>query len=226
MIMMILLLSVALGLLAAVLYLASRKREKKLAFPGPKGLPLFGSFFEMRTRPMHDLWLEWSVKYGGVFTFSLFGKQFLVVSSPDALHEILVTRSNDFGGRPKGQYRNVIITEGFQDIAFQPNLVLHKALRQIVNRTVNAFGRGRGRLEVILDATVDNLMDNFQKKEGAPFDAREDIYEATTLTILTLVSKAKRSSSVCPSVRHASCVVNISWKTYLLSQFLTYFDYV
>ncbi len=53
---------------------------------------------------------------------------------------------------------------------------------------MNVYGRGRGRIEAILDATVDNLTDNFQKREGAPFDALEDLYQATALTRLRLVA--------------------------------------
>ena len=93
--MTLLILLSAFCLLSTILYLTSRKR-KQLAFPGPKGLPFVGSFLDLTGRNIRDLFLEWSVKFGGVFRFSIFGKQYLVVSSPEAVHEVLVTRGKDW----------------------------------------------------------------------------------------------------------------------------------
>ena len=162
------------------------KRQDKLAFPGPKGLPLVGSFFAMRGKSMPDLLLGWSKQFGGVFTFSLLNKQYLVVSSPDALREALVTRGKEYAGRPNS-YRMEIRSDGFQDIAQTSNLALHKTLRVTSQSVLNLYGRGRGRIEAILDATVDKLLENFQKRDGLPFDAQEDLYEVTTLTMIMLV---------------------------------------
>ena len=135
---------------------------------------------------MHSMLLDWSQKYGGVFKVTLFGKTYLVVSTPEALQEVLVTRGKDFAGRPD-RYRSDTRTRGAQ-LLLQKNLALHKAVRQISQSVLNLYGRGRGRLEIILDAAVDNLIDNFHKKTSAPFDAWEDIYEATTMTVVMLVS--------------------------------------
>ena len=173
-------------LLTVLLYCASRAK-RKLAFPGPKGLPFLGSCLEMRKRPVHQLFTEWSAKYGGVFAFSIFGKEYLVVSSPEALREVLITKGKDFAGRPHN-FRSDLRTDGAQNIIRQNNLALHRVLRQISQSVLNAYGRGKGRLESILDTAVDNLVNNFHRKEGLPFDAWEDLYEATTLTIVMIVS--------------------------------------
>ena len=70
------------------MYLASRK-TLKLEFPEPEGLPFFGSYFALKGRRMHDVLLEWNAKFGGVFTFSIFSQQYLVVCSPEALQDSL-----------------------------------------------------------------------------------------------------------------------------------------
>ncbi len=134
---------VAVCLLATVLYLMSRKKQK-LAFPGPKGLPIIGCFFEMKGRRTHDLFLEWSAKYGGVFTYSLFGNQYLVVSSPEALHEALVTRGDDFAGRPF-MFRFDVVTHSSQDSFPEKNLTLAKSLRQVAHRKCLRQGKGQSR---------------------------------------------------------------------------------
>ena len=79
-----------------ILYLLQRSRRHQLGpFPGPKGLPIFGCYFSLRRRPMHEVPYGWSMQYGDEFKFSVFGEQVLVISHPDTLHEMFAVKENN-----------------------------------------------------------------------------------------------------------------------------------
>ncbi len=69
--------------------------------PGPKGYPLIGNAFDI---PHHYPWLtyaEWARNYGDVFSFSVFGKTTIVLSSLEAVTELLEKRSSNYSDRPR-----------------------------------------------------------------------------------------------------------------------------
>jgi hypothetical protein len=69
--------------------------------PGPKGLPLIGSHYEL---PKKYPWLEyakWAKKYGAIFSFKVFGSPTIVINSTRAATELLEKRSANYSDRPR-----------------------------------------------------------------------------------------------------------------------------
>ena len=171
-----------------MLYFLQRSRRHQLGpFPGPKGLPIFGCYFSLRRRPMHKVLYDWSLQYGGAFKFAVFGKQYLVVSHPDTLHEMFVVRGKQFGGR-NHSYQSKMITGNCQASTFTSNLTLNKVLRKSINTCLKMYGSERLKIMNILDAVVEDLLQCLTESEGEIIDPLEIIYKATTLSLYLLVS--------------------------------------
>ena len=171
-----------------MLYFLRRRRQHELGFPGPTGLPIFGNYFSLRGKPMHEVLYEWSMQYGGAFKFSVFGKQFLVVSHPDTLHEVFVVRGKQFAGRFQS-YLIKVWTGNFHSVATTSNLALSKVLRKPINTCLKMYGSGRIKTADTLDAAVEDLLQTLKESEGDVIDPMEAIYRATTLSLYLLVIK-------------------------------------
>lgn len=61
--------------------------------------PVVGNLFDMSKT--HLVLTEWYKKYGGVYRFSLYGEEIVVLNDFDSIHEALVSRGSDFAGRPR-----------------------------------------------------------------------------------------------------------------------------
>ena len=67
--------------------------------PGPWSIPLLGVVHRMYKDPPHITFTRWSKQYGDVISMTLFGRQrVVVVSSEEAIREVLVNRQDSFSG--------------------------------------------------------------------------------------------------------------------------------
>ena len=48
---------------------------------------------------IHKVITDWSFKYQNTFTMQIFNKTVIVLNDYDSIHEALVTKGKDFGGR-------------------------------------------------------------------------------------------------------------------------------
>ncbi|XP_037510514.2 LOW QUALITY PROTEIN: cytochrome P450 307a1-like [Rhipicephalus sanguineus] len=89
---------------AAVLMLLQQFRRKsslKKLPPGPLNLPVVGSSYIVGRYPnAWDAFSDLRRRYGDVYSINLGSRRCLVVSSIDALREVLVTKASDFADRP------------------------------------------------------------------------------------------------------------------------------
>ncbi|XP_075537134.1 cytochrome P450 307a1-like [Dermacentor variabilis] len=94
----------ALVALAAVLVFLQqfcRKSSLKRLPPGPLSLPVIGSSYILRRYPnAWDAFSDLRRRYGDVYSINLGSRRCLVVSTVDALREILVSKGTDFADRP------------------------------------------------------------------------------------------------------------------------------
>ena len=61
--------------------------------------PIVGNLFDMSRT--HIVLTEWYKQYGGIFRFSLYGEEIVVLNDFESIYEALVTRGSDFAGRPR-----------------------------------------------------------------------------------------------------------------------------
>ncbi|KAK7458752.1 hypothetical protein VKT23_009754 [Stygiomarasmius scandens] len=77
--------------------------------PGPSGLPILGSFFEL---PQEFEWLYWSKykdRYGPISYTTVLGKRIVILNTLEACNEVLEKRSSIYSGRPKMPFAGEIV---------------------------------------------------------------------------------------------------------------------
>ena len=100
---------IIIGALGILIY---RKWTKQpLLLPKPPGFPLVGNTFQLDKGGPHKTLTEWSDKYGPVHAINLCGKDIVILSSYEAIHEAAVLKGNAFSGRPKSFVFEVNITK-------------------------------------------------------------------------------------------------------------------
>ena len=120
----------------------------------------------------------------GAFQFAVFGKQYLVLSHPDTLREALILRGKEFNGRIRS-YRLMQLGEGRDFLTSDSSL--SKLLRKAAHSAIKPFGSGRAKFAGLLDTAVEDLVRSMDRTNGQPFDPKEMISKATSLSVYLLV---------------------------------------
>lgn len=129
-------------LVITLLYYLFGQRHQRL-FPGPSGVPLFGVTFEVDKYRLHLSLYEWSKKYGDIFQFSVFGKSYVSLNSPEVIREVMgqepsatvtSSRENTFFG-------NYIVGED-TDIVFASYSKEWAKRRKIASQIMQIYGEG------------------------------------------------------------------------------------
>lgn len=79
--------------------------------PGPRGLPLLGSVVGFYRDPLGFV-TKVAEQHGDVALIQMAGLPFYQLSSPKAIHEVLVTKSRDFGKGALGAERRLLFGKG------------------------------------------------------------------------------------------------------------------
>ncbi|KAJ3696974.1 hypothetical protein LUZ61_000679 [Rhynchospora tenuis] len=93
-----------------------RKSQRNHVFPCPRKLPIIGNLHQLGAHPHHSLH-KLSLKHGPLMLLQLGSVPTLVISTADALREVLKT--NDFSNRPS-LYAAKRYSYGFLSISFSP----------------------------------------------------------------------------------------------------------
>ena len=175
--------------LVVLAYIYSRRRRKSGLehFPRPAGYMFVGNAFQIDSAHPHHTMSTWARQLGPFFVFTAFGKEHLVISSPEALYECLVVKGDEFGGRPSW-YRADFAFEGGKSIAFQTLTPRWRALRKCVHKSVKQYGAGIKRLEDVSLASIEDFLQRIDDRKGEAFDIRNELYETFTHIVCQLVS--------------------------------------
>lgn len=92
-----------------VYYAVGRKNDTFKDIPGPPSKPFLGNFMDFPSRREHLYFERLSKKYGKICKVKIFIYELLVVSSLEAIQEVLVEKSLDFAGRSTMFAMNVTI---------------------------------------------------------------------------------------------------------------------
>ncbi|KAJ6540375.1 cytochrome P450 [Mycena capillaripes] len=103
-------------------YLASRLP------PGPRGLPLFGNLFQLKT----DAWFtftEWKEKYGPLVHINVAGQSILIMNTHKVAADLLDRRGPIYSNRPRWIVASEILTGGLLVVFTQYNDVWRRMRR-------------------------------------------------------------------------------------------------
>ncbi|KAJ8091408.1 hypothetical protein PM082_015126, partial [Marasmius tenuissimus] len=83
--------------------LVAHYRRTRLLPPGPKGLPILGNIHGVQPENGEPPWITYlnlSRIYGDIFTYNVLGHRTIVLSSYEAITELLERRSHNYSDRP------------------------------------------------------------------------------------------------------------------------------
>lgn len=170
------------AILLVVIHRARAQPPKRLP-PGPSPYPLIGNMLQLAGKPGHVSMTEIAEEYGKIYTLYLPGGQrCVVVNSIDLAREALLTKRDDFSGRP-ATYIADYLSRGLKDIIcadFTQGMILQ---RKIAHSALRMYGSGMKKLEGLICGESEHLAKRISAHQGKPFDPKEDIQ----LTILNVI---------------------------------------
>ncbi|KAK3707375.1 hypothetical protein QZH41_010461 [Actinostola sp. cb2023] len=164
-----------------------KKGRPKGMPPGPSPLPIIGNLFDVaRWTSKNQTQIEFTKvaqQYGDIFTFEVPGERTVVVNSASIAVEAMLTKKDDFAGKPY-LFSWDYFLRGSKDIAaadFGPTMLMQ---RKIVH---SAFRKYSPQLEVTIQREIEELSKRLKSYGGKPIDIEHDIYLTTTNVVCAIV---------------------------------------
>lgn len=155
--------------------------------PGPTGKPLIGNLLDLNLKSLHLTLHEWSKQYGDIFQFSVFGRNFVVINSSDALREAFLKEPNAsiLAARPDMFFAKYFYLNS--DVAFASWDPRWNRRRKLLHQKLNAYGEGLMNLEKQINRNLKVLMEEIQMVEGQTVDPAPLVEDFIYSTIETLI---------------------------------------
>ncbi|OQO10321.1 hypothetical protein B0A48_04679 [Cryoendolithus antarcticus] len=103
-----------LALVLGTLRLLRIGRRPKGYPPGPPTIPLLGNIHQMPTKDAHLQFQAWAQKYGDCYSLMLGTKTMIVLSSDEAVKELLDRRSGTYSDRPELYIGQTLCSDGLR----------------------------------------------------------------------------------------------------------------
>ena len=162
----------------------------KLNVPGPKPIPYFGNFLELRKyNGLHEMHLDYIKKYGKVFSFCFGSRPSLVVADPELVKQIMVKEFPNFRNR----FQVLQPAKFFSKIVANARDATWKRIRNTLTPT---FSAGKMKLMIPL---IEKSCDTLVVKLGEIADSGELRFSITSFP--TESSSNKRSFATISSQR-------------------------
>ncbi|KIX99130.1 uncharacterized protein Z520_04706 [Fonsecaea multimorphosa CBS 102226] len=111
-------------------------RRKHLP-PGPRGLPFLGNFFEMsRAETFRFQAQKWAKEYGEIFYTKMGGADYIYLSSPTAVKELMDKKSGIYSSRPPAPLASDVASAGRRQL-FMPYGPKYRVVRKIAHQLLN-----------------------------------------------------------------------------------------
>ena len=177
---------VAVGLFTLFFCLMWMKKHKPLTLPGPKGLPFVGNLLQLDSKSPHAHLTKWAKQYGGVYTINLMGDNWVVVSSYEALHEVLVKRGPEFSNRPTIFRSDYFFFGNSRNSVFGSNSdsEFYNLVKQLIHRNLKQYSIGLERIEIVVTTMLRNFKGKLDNAKGTAYNPKTDIYNFTLQSIL------------------------------------------
>ncbi|CCM04678.1 uncharacterized protein FIBRA_06864 [Fibroporia radiculosa] len=146
--------SIVLVPLLLILYLARRRFQLPLP-PGPPGLPLVGNVSQIPAERPWRIFTDWAKKYGDIVHLSVLGQHYIILSSPEALNELLEKRSANYSDRPVMTMAGEMM--GYdRSIPLAPYGTHHREIRRLMLSGINP--RKAPELNAVQESKVPELL--------------------------------------------------------------------
>ncbi|XP_053328581.1 cytochrome P450 2G1-like [Spea bombifrons] len=178
-------LGVLILLLSCFLYTKWGKMyQKRNLPPGPTPLPLVGNIFHMKRGEMVKSFLEFSQKYGPVYTLYFGSNPVIVLCGYQAVKEALVDQGEDFGGR--GKLPTIDQYMKGQGVTFS-NGETWRQLRRFSLSTLRNFGMGKKSIEERIQEEVGYLVSELRSYKEKPVDPHHILVQSVSNVICSIV---------------------------------------
>ena len=174
------------GIFTFILCLVWMKTHKPLTLPGPKGLPFVGNLLQLDKKSPHAHLTKWAKQYGGVYSINLMGDNWVVVSSYEALHEVLVKRGPEFANRPTIFRSNYFFFGNARNSIFGSNSdsEYYNIVKQLIHQNLKQYSIGLERIELVVTTMLRNFKRKLDDRNGRAYNPRTDIYNFTLQSLL------------------------------------------
>ena len=177
--------ALAAGLLLWFYWKEQQVKKRFAHIPGPPGSFLTGNWRQINRKQPFKTFLEWKQKYGNVIFITVFGKPAIIACDYDSMHEMLVDKGKEFGGRPRA-LRDFITLKSTGMMRMDADN-RWRDIRRLVHGSVRAFGPGMARIEHYAIQMMEEFVEKFKLTEGRPIDPRDIFYDATLRMISLMV---------------------------------------
>ncbi|XP_037541138.1 cytochrome P450 2K4-like [Nematolebias whitei] len=166
-----------------VLFTTSSGESRKEP-PGPTPLPILGNLLQLDLKKPYNTLMEFSKKYGSVFTVYLGPKKVVVLAGYKTVREALVTYDEEFGERDVmqilddlNQGHGVIWTNGDT----------WRELRRFSLTNLRDFGMGRKACEDKITEECHHLIEVLKNHKGEAFDTTQSLNYAVSNIISSMI---------------------------------------
>ncbi len=178
------------GLFVVVTWWWWKKFSNKLlsVVPGPPGLPFVGNNHHLRdTGNIHKTLTRWHKDYGPVFKISLFSGNTEVITGYDVMHEALVRKGIQTGGR-SAYFRTFYIGRGTGILLSREPDDTWKNLRKASQPHLKQFGESLSRLGAIIEDVAEDMFQEFEKMASKPVDLHDVVRDTAVKSLAFLLS--------------------------------------
>jgi steroid 17alpha-monooxygenase/17alpha-hydroxyprogesterone aldolase len=155
-------------------FILSTNYERSGMPPGPYPLPFIGNVHQLGRDPPFTLeYLR--EKYGDVYTFSTPVGNFVVVNSAKHARDLLVTKKDDFAGRPKASFfpmTEIFMNKDIPSSDYSPSLLFR---RKIVKSALRLFGEGTKVTEEKVTRDIQSFLQRIEETNGEAFSIHDHI---------------------------------------------------
>ena len=144
--------------------------------PGPKGLPLVGTMFDLDLPILHQQIEQWADTYGDVFRLDLPIKNQMVVTRPSMIQAISADRPEGF---VRAKKMNTILQEGGVHGVFNAEGEEWRIHRSLVTKGLDV--KHQKQFFPHLVSTIERLFEKWKKDavSGEPFSIQQDLLRFT-----------------------------------------------
>ncbi|XP_053362079.1 cytochrome P450 2F2-like [Clarias gariepinus] len=160
-----------------LLFFFIRLQRPKNFPPGPRPLPIFGNLFHFNIKnPLKDF-EKLAEQYGNIYSLYIGTKPAVVLNGLKVIREALVTKSEDFSGRPQNIIKD--LTEG-KGVIMADYGLQWKEHRRFALMTLRNFGLGKQSMENRILGEIDHLIAKLKKYAGSSLYPQTLFHDATS----------------------------------------------